>query len=296
MLQMITFIPGGKGSLKLIRAFRNLLYDNEITVIAGTSDSVWTEGNLFCPSLDNIIHLFSGNLNTGQWEGIKGDTYSTSNLIKKISGDCNVLPVGDKERAMCIVRSNILRNGGSITQSTEQICKYFNITSSILPATDSRYSAYAEIDRELLTMTEFRRLYDDDCDSDLRSSVKIDCKKTPVLSDSAEDAINSSEAVIIGPGRMNTTVFPVLACRNLTKLLDKMFVVSLLPKVPADYSPEKYPSYMKTVSNLRSFSDILIQDIREADEIPGSVRLNTSLDSAAGAESLAWEIMSCIRN
>ena len=71
MSSMITVISGGEDSLKLIKALRNLLYDNEITVIANTSDALWTQGSLVCPDLDDILYLFSGQLNMQNWTGIQ---------------------------------------------------------------------------------------------------------------------------------------------------------------------------------------------------------------------------------
>lgn len=293
---MITFISGGSDSLKLIRAFRNLLYDDEIAVIANTSDCIWSDGNILCPDLDDIMYLFSGNLNTSKWTGIKSDTYSTFNMLKKISPESKNLPIGEKTRAVSIARSNIFREGGNLTESTEYLCKYFGITARIVPATDNRYSAYAEIDNEIHSIPEFREIYMNHPDAEFRASVRIDSKKIPEISAKVKEIIEISDAVIIGPGRINTTLSPVFACRNFRNLLKNSFVISVLPCLPADYSPEKYPSFHKMLNVYQSISDIIIQDIKEEREIPGTVRLNTRLKSVHNAESLAWEIMSVIRS
>lgn len=293
---MITVISGGKESLKLIRAFRNILYDDEISVIANTSGCFWTDGNLVCPDLDDLIYLFSGNLNTAQWRGIKGDSFSTQKLLNKISEKDAFFPIGDKERAVCIARSNILRNGGNITDAAKYLCRFFKITSKILPGTDNRYSVYAEMDDCLYPPTEFRELFCDDYNAEFRASVVIDCKKIPQMSEDVLDIINKSDAVIIGPERTNTIILPILAIRHFRKKLKNKFVITILPNLPVDYSDEKYPSCKKMLEIIRSVSDVIIQDIKEEINIEGSVRLNTTLDSWHKSESLAWEIMSIVRS
>ncbi|MDD3407471.1 MAG: 2-phospho-L-lactate transferase CofD family protein [Methanomicrobium sp.] len=293
---MITVISGGKASLKLIKAFRNLLYDNEISVLSNTSDSLWKDGNLLCPDLDDAVFLFSGQLNTLQWTGVKGDTFSTDKLVEKITGNTPIISTGDKARAVCIARSNILREGKSLTDAAESLCSYFNITSKILPVTDSRYAAFAEIDNKIFTIPEFRKLYSYDYTAEFRASVSVDFKKVPKISDKAADLINCSDAIIIGPENMNTVISPVLACRDVRKLLKSRYVISVIPKIPADYTAEKYPAWLNILKTLVSVSDIIIQDIKEENTLFGAVRLNTDLGTAHKAESLAWEIMSIIRS
>ena len=356
---MITVISGGEDSLKLIKALRNLLYDSDITVIADTSDAVRTQGHLVCPNLDDIIYLFSGQLNTQNWTGIKGDTYSTYNFLEKLNSDAvkdtvpdkdgdessaaqfsentklsdntkpsgkpaeseplgsetsenteningkntpqshkyddltNIYPIGDKQRAVCIARAMHLKNRLTITQSTQILSKSFGVTANILPATDSRITAYAKFAGEMFSITDFRAICKTEKTADYKAEIELEFTKYPQITKEATSAINSGKAVIIGPGHIST-ISPILACRPMRKLLKKSFTIAVLPRLPADYIPGRYIALDRLIETYKGFADILIQDIKDEFCIPDATRINTDTDSSYKAESLAWEIMSHI--
>ncbi|MBQ4414992.1 MAG: YvcK family protein [Methanomicrobium sp.] len=374
---MITVISGGEDSLKLIKALRNLLYDSDISVIADTSDAMWTQGHLVCPNLDDIIYLFSGQLNKQNWTGIKGDTYSTFNFLERLNSNAitetvpdkdgdessaaqlsdnelasgkpviseneicdavsenavcetascknavcepagseasentenktaknthhslkyddltNIYPIGDKQRAVCIARAMHLKNRLTITQSTQILSKSFGVTANILPATDSRITAYAKFAGEMFSITDFRAICKTEKTADYKAEIELEFTKYPQITKEATSAINSGKAVIIGPGHIST-ISPILACRHMRKLLKKSFTIAVLPRLPADYIPGRYIALDRLIETYKGFADILIQDIRDEFCIPDATRINTDTDSSYKAESLAWEIMSHI--
>ena len=312
---MITVISGGEDSLKLIKALRNLLYDNDITVIANTSDALWTQGSLVCPDLDDILYLFSGQLNMQNWTGIKGDTYSTYNFLEKICADAmaikenatetddtdgindvsanlgNIYPIGDKQRAVCIARAMHLKNKLTITQSTRILSKSFGVTATVLPATDTRITAYAKFAGETFSIADFRAIRSTDKTADFKAEIELEFTKYPQITEDTKAALNQSRAVIIGPGSPST-ISPILACRHMIKMLKKCFTIAVLPRLPADYIPGRYIALDRLIGTYKGFADIIIQDIKDEFCIPNATRINTDTDSSHKAESLAWEIMS----
>ncbi|WOF15726.1 hypothetical protein F1737_02980 [Methanoplanus sp. FWC-SCC4] len=292
---MITFISGGPESLKLIRAFRTIHYDNEISVIANTSDNIWMSGNLVSPDLYDLIFLFSGILNTAKWSGIKGDTYSTGNFLTKIHRD-EFYPVGDKERSLHIAISDLLRDKKNLTQASEILCQNLKITSKILPVSNSRYSSYVSVDEETMHVLEFRQRFKEDRDMENRASVNLDFFKKPIITKDVSDIIKQSDAVIVGPGRFNTTISPILACEGMIKALKNSFTIAFPPDLPEDFCTDKYPSLLKITEKYNSFSDISVKNIREDKTEKDVIYLDTTLSSRNRAESLAWDLLSVIRS
>ena len=344
MSSMITVISGGEDSLKLIKALRNLLYDNDITVIANISDALWTQGSLVCPDLDDILYLFSGQLNMQNWTGIKGDTYSTYNFLEKLNADgidavrdivpdkdekpdsvtkpndtetsatdtatdtseksgkdlgtplkyadlTDIYPIGDKQRAVCIARAMHLKNKLTITQSTRILSKSFGVTATVLPATDTRITAYAKFAGETFSIADFRAIRSTDKTADFKAEIELEFTKYPQITQEASSALNQSRAVIIGPGSPST-ISPTLACRHMIKMLKKCFIIAVLPRLPADYIPGRYIALDRLIETYKGFADIIVQDIKDEFCIPNATRINTDTDSSIKAESLAWEIMS----
>ena len=73
----ITFLSGGTGTPKLIRGFRTLMDDKDMSVVVNTAEDIWVSGNHLSPDIDTVMFLFAGILNTETWWGIEGDTFHT---------------------------------------------------------------------------------------------------------------------------------------------------------------------------------------------------------------------------
>jgi LPPG:FO 2-phospho-L-lactate transferase len=291
---MITVLSGGSESLKLIRSMRHFLDDDEIAVIANTSDALWMGGTLASPDIDDLIFLFSGILNTTKWHGIKGDTYSTCLFFRKYFED-EITGVGDKERAVHIARGRYLSEGISSTQVTKEICQRFGICSAILPATDNFMGLRCKVGDEMISTQNLRQRFSGN-ELDIIGSIDLEYYNEPVLTKEASSAIRESDAVIIGPGSPMTSVLPIIACRGIRNLLLENFTIAFAPPFPKNDSGLALSNYNKIFRIYKDLSELLVQDSLEEDRIEGAMLLNTKMTSRHSAESLAWDLMSVIRS
>lgn len=291
---MITVLSGGSESLKLIRALRHFLDDEEIAVIANTSDALWIDGTLASPDIDDLIFLFSGILNTAKWHGIKGDTFSTCSFFRKYFED-DIIEVGDKERAVHIARGRFLSEGASSTQATEEICRRFGICSTVLPATDNFIELYCKVGDEYIHPLNLRQKSIGN-ELDIIEEINIEYFNKPDISAEVSSVISRSDAVIVGPGCPMTSIMPIIACSGLKNLLLKKFTVAFAPRFPETSSGHSVSNYNRIIAAYSGFSDLIIQNFHEEREIEGAMLLNTKITSRHSAESLAWDLMSVIRS
>ncbi|HJJ54586.1 MAG TPA: 2-phospho-L-lactate transferase CofD family protein, partial [Methanocorpusculum sp.] len=117
---MITVLSGGTGTPKLIRGLRQILRDNEITVIVNTGEDLWMSGQYVSPDIDTVTYLFAGLLNTDTWWGIKGDTMHTYHAMERL-GYKEPLPLGEQDRATNLARTAYLNAGMRLTEATKKI-------------------------------------------------------------------------------------------------------------------------------------------------------------------------------
>jgi len=291
---MITVISGGSESLKLIRALRHFLDDNEIAVVANTSDAIWIDGTLASPDIDDLIFLFSGILNTSRWHGVRGDTFATCLFYNRYF-EGGIIPVGDKERAVHIARATYLSEGASITQATEEICRRFGICARIIPATDTSVELSCLIGDETVRPIDLRQRTTGN-ELEIIDNITIDYFNEPALSPDVSSTISGSDAVIIGPGCTMTSILPVIACKGIQDLLKEKFTIAFAPRFPEKESESALSNYNRVMAVYRSFSDLIIQNTGEDIEIERATRLNTKMTSRHSAESLAWDLMSVIRS
>lgn len=295
---MITFLSGGAETLKLIRGMQAITEDREIGVITPMADAVWTFGSHAAPEYDNTLFLFAGTLNTGQWQGVRGDTATTSNALARLNCP-EYLPAGEQERALRIARAEMLRNGLSLTSACECLCGALGITATMLPPSDTPQALWvhgpaAEPD-ERVHLLDYRR---DICDLPVHE-VTIDSEEPAVATDKALELVRNSEAFILGPGASWTNLLPLLACQGMRAALKETFVITIAPCLPpvpdGDAAAGACVARLQTIYSIHT--DLFVEDLHaehteEPDE--GALRLNTRLTSRHRAESLAWNIFSVL--
>lgn len=67
---MIIF-SGGTGTPKLLDGLKEILPQEELTVVVNTAEDLWISGNMICPDLDTVLYLFSDKIDRKKWWGMK---------------------------------------------------------------------------------------------------------------------------------------------------------------------------------------------------------------------------------
>jgi len=294
---MITFLSGGAETLKLIRGMQAITEDAEIGVITPMADAVWTFGGHAAPECDNTLFLFAGTLNTARWQGVRGDTATTSNALARLNCP-EYLPAGEQERALRIARAEMQRNGLSLTDACECLCAAMGINATILPPTDTPQALWLHGpgrepgSKERVHLLDYRR---DTWDLPVHE-VTIESEEPAVATDKALELVKKSEAVILGPGPSWTSLLPLLACEGMRAALKETFVISIAPEFPR--VPDGDPAADTCVAHLqeicRIHTDLFVQDLHAEEPDDDAFRLNTRLTSRHRAESLAWDIFSVL--
>jgi len=298
---MITFLSGGTGTPKLIRGMRRYLPDDEIAVVGNTAEDVWISGNFLSPDVDTLIYLFAGTLNTDTWWGLNGDTFATHEELIRLGGG-EYVAIGDRDRALHIVRSDLLRQGMSLTGATAHLCSSLGVRSLILPMTDTPVATIIRTGGRKIHFQEFWVRYKGalPIEDVARTWDTPPCATREVLS-----AIRSSEAVIIGPSNPITSILPILECQGVKEALLEIPVVAVSPFIgdapvsgPAGSLMRALghaPNSLATRELYREVLDHFIQDIRDPAEVPGAVRMDTLMNTPEVDASLAAGILSLLR-
>jgi LPPG:FO 2-phospho-L-lactate transferase len=298
---MITFLSGGTGTPRLIRGFRQILYDTEIAVVANTAEDLWISGNHCAPDIETAMYLFAGILNVGTWWGIAGDTYSTHRYLTKVEG-AEAVPIGDKARAVQIARAALLKAGRRKTEVTEAQCRSLGIAATILPATDTEVATMVDTGTGCEALLEY--WMGGGADHEVREIIRF-APEPPTVTDEVRAVIEGSDAVVIGPSNPARSILPILDCAGMRDLLKERFVVAVSPfrgDAPPDprdaalmYAVGEVATSPAVFRLYRDIVDLFVQDMRDPDDVPGSLRLETHLWRDRQIESLAWDIMAIIR-
>ncbi|MFA5416423.1 MAG: 2-phospho-L-lactate transferase [Methanoregula sp.] len=297
---MITFLSGGTGTPKLLRGMQKVMDPKEISVVVNTADDIWISGNHISPDLDTVMYLFAGILNTDTWWGIRGDTFSTHEALSRLSDD-EYIAIGDQDRAVHIARGNGLRHHVRLTEITKSLSLQFKVTANVLPMTDTTVTTKVRKDALLVHYQEYWVKSKGQCP--IQQVVYL-YGTPPIATQEVIEAVEKSDAVVIGPSNPITSIMPILICEGLTDAMEDKCVIAISPFIgdapvsgPAAAlmkAQGREPNSKGTFSCYGNLVDLRIQDIRDPVEVEGAIRLDTLMTNEEKSVKLAREILDII--
>ncbi len=224
-------LSGGTGTPKLLRGLKHVFKEEELNIIVNTAEDVWISGNLVCPDIDSVLYALTGVIDKNTWWGVKDDSFHTYNTLKQLNHG-EPMMIGDKDRATHIIRSELLREGKSLTEATAVLARTFGIHDKIriLPMTDEP----AAISTKVLTsegelhFQEFWVAQKGEPDVfDLSFEGIEKAKPSEAVVEVLEK--ESDALVLIGPSNPITSIGPILSLNGIKKLLKWKIVVAISP-------------------------------------------------------------------
>ena len=128
-------LSGGTGTPKLLRGLKELVLPQELSVAVNTAEDLWISGNYISPDIDSVLYTLADMIDEKRWWGIKGDRTLTHDFLLMMGVD-EKLTIGDKDRAVHIFRSNLLRRGVKLSLTTEAIANALGVMQRVVPMTD----------------------------------------------------------------------------------------------------------------------------------------------------------------
>lgn len=226
-------LSGGTGTPKLLVGLEKVFKEEELNIIVNTAEDIWISGNLLCPDIDSVLYTLAGVMDKKTWWGVKDDSFNTHNALERLQSPEHLM-IGDKDRATHILRSELLRQGKSLTEATAALARSYGIPSriKILPMTDEPAAVRTKI------LTPEGELHF----QDFWVARKGEPEVIDVLFEGI-DEVKPSEAVVqalereseslvlIGPSNPITSVGPILGLPGLRELLKWKIVMAISPIV-----------------------------------------------------------------
>ncbi len=218
-------LSGGTGTPKLLCGLKRIVPKESISVIVNTAEDRWVSGNLVCPDIDTVLYTFTDLIDDDKWWGVKGDTFFTHEILKQL-GYLEPMMLGEKDRATHIFRSEIIRDGFTLTQSIEKLRTSFRIQAKILPMSDDPVAT--------MVLTPGGRIHFQDFWIKNQGKPKVldvifegldKAEPTPEVI----NALKLEDSVIIGPSNPITSIGPILRLKGIRSMLQKKNVIAISP-------------------------------------------------------------------
>jgi len=244
-----------------------------------------------------------------RWWGIEGDTFRTHDFIKSL-GRRELLALGDLDRSIHIFRSELLREGLTLSEATARLCLALKVAGKVVPMTDDPVSTMISTPEGEIHLQEFwvGRSGRPDVMGVRFRGIEDALPSLEFLA-ALERAAEVGEPILIGPSNPVSSIGPILALRGVRDLLSKkgcgnerrrrsrMIAISpLVDGRPVSGPAAKfmrawgYPVTDQGVAEILGCVDLMVVSPKSDYRGP-SVRLDTTMRNEAESLRLAEEIV-----
>jgi LPPG:FO 2-phospho-L-lactate transferase len=307
---MIVVLTGGTGGAKLIQGLTHEVDPAQLTIICNTADDFVLHGLHISPDLDTIMYHLAGLGDDAKGWGIRGDTYGALEQLERYGAE-SWFKLGDKDLATHIRRTELLRNGVSLSAVTHELCRALGIAARLLPMSDDRIETRVETGEGEISFQEYfvRRHWRPEVRGVTYVGVES-CRAAPGVI----EAIHAAALIVICPSNPVTSIGPILAVPGIRHALQKTAaqIIGVTPIIgPAAISGPAHklmlamgvePSSLAVARGYADFLDAFVIDaddlsLKDAIESLGMNAIATSVRMNALSEKrrLAREVLALAR-
>lgn len=307
---MFVVLTGGTGGAKLIQGLSLEVNAEELVIVCNTADDFVLHGLHISPDLDTIIYSLAGLSDTTRGWGIKDDTFVVLEWLEKYGGE-SWFKLGDRDLALHITRSRLLRAGVTLSEVTDRIRKALGIKAAIIPMSDDRIETRVATPEGEISFQEYfvKRRWTDEVLGVSYAGVEQSQAAPGVL-----DAIWKAAAVIICPSNPVTSIGPILAVPGIKQALEetKAPVIAVSPIIqgaavsgPAHRLMAAVGCEATAFGVAKAYADFLDRimiapedrDLQERIEALGvkTVVSSIRMDSLADKRRIAREVLALVR-
>ena len=136
MSPRVALLAGGVGGAKLADGLYRALPQGELSIIANPGDDFELHGLTICPDHDTLLYTLAGLGDRERGWGLAGETWNALEQFGKI-GAPDWFRLGDRDLALHIHRSALLKSGGRLTEVNRELQRRLGLPDApILMATD----------------------------------------------------------------------------------------------------------------------------------------------------------------
>ena len=132
----VTALAGGIGAGKSLRGLVRVLPPQDVTVIVNTGDDVAMHGLHVSPDLDSVTYWLGDAFDRERGWGRRDETFRATEELRRFDPEMAWFNLGDLDLATHLFRSNLMREGASLTEATARVAARFGIATRLLPMSD----------------------------------------------------------------------------------------------------------------------------------------------------------------
>jgi LPPG:FO 2-phospho-L-lactate transferase len=211
-MDSVVLLSGGTGGAKLGRGLLDAC--ERLTVVANTGDDVDIYGVHVSPDPDLVTYWLADEIDERGW-GLRDDTWQVMDALER-AGRPPWFRLGDRDLAMCLLRTERMRAGHTLTDAHQAVVDAMGVSARVLPMSDQRVSTWVGARGRMLPFQEFMIVE--------RAAGPVDAVELRGLDRAAPsravlEALAGADAIVIGPSNPVISIGPILALPGMQEAL-----------------------------------------------------------------------------
>jgi LPPG:FO 2-phospho-L-lactate transferase len=128
-------LAGGVGGAKLVLGLARILPPEALVIAVNTGDDECFHGLHVSPDLDTVMYTLAGLANPETGWGLSGDTFIALSMLERYNVS-TWFRLGDRDLATHIRRTQMLRQGCTLSQVTAELCHCLGVAQMVVPMSD----------------------------------------------------------------------------------------------------------------------------------------------------------------
>jgi LPPG:FO 2-phospho-L-lactate transferase len=185
-----------------------------LAVIANTGDDCEAYGVHVSPDPDLVTYWLADAIDERGY-GIRGDTWEVMDALER-AGHPTWFRLGDRDLAMCLLRTELLRSGKRLTEAHAAVVDAMGVRARVLPMSDEPVQTHVLAGGRWQPFQEFMIL------SGARGPVEgVELRRAEAARPTPDVlvAIERAETILIGPSNPAISIGPIIALPGMRAAL-----------------------------------------------------------------------------
>jgi LPPG:FO 2-phospho-L-lactate transferase len=139
----VVALSGGVGGARLAYGLSRVLSADDLAIVVNTGDDFEHLGLWICPDVDSVLYALSERNDRVRGWGRSDETWTFMDELARL-GAPTWFQLGDRDLATHILRTEILRSGGSLSAATRSLAVRQGLSHAVLPMSDDPVATVLE--------------------------------------------------------------------------------------------------------------------------------------------------------
>jgi len=212
----VTVLSGGVGGARFLRGVVAVVDPGAVTIVGNVADDIEILGLHVSPDLDSVLYALAGVADEERGWGRADESWRALETAGALGGE-NWFRLGDRDIGLHLVRTELLRQGVSLSEATRRLVAAFGVRCSLLPATDDPLRTFLETSEGTFAFQTWfvERGHRDEVE-EVHYVGAPDARPAPGV----VEAIERAEVIILAPSNPYVSIGPILAVDRIRAALE----------------------------------------------------------------------------